>query len=159
MLISWYFLETEVIPYLSTQAKVGAQLQSRLITNGGPILMVQIENEYGWAGSDHTYTNNLANILKKNFPNMKLYTNDAANSGALKNGQVPGALAVFDGTDSRNGVNTLRQAITDQSSIGPAMNGEYWVRWFDGWGSRNGHSTYDGDTNGMKGRADELTGC
>lgn len=136
--------------------KLGAQLQPYLITNGGPILMVQIENEYGWAGSDHTYTNNLANILKSSFPNMKLYTTDAANAGALRSGQVPGALSVFDGTDSKNGVQLLRSTITDQSSVGPAMNGEYWVRWFDNWGQRNNHNTYDGDTNGMQGRANEL---
>jgi len=137
-------------------AKVGAQLQPYLINNGGPILMVQIENEYGWAGGDHTYTSNLANILKNNFPNMKLYTNDAANTGALQKGQVPGALAVYDGTDMKGGVNVLKGAITDQSSLGPIMNGEYWVRWFDSWGSRNGHSSYDGDTNGMQGRANDL---
>lgn len=137
-------------------AKVGAQLQPLLISNGGPILMVQIENEYGWAGSDSEYKNNLASILKTSFPNTKLYTTDAANAGALRNGMVPGALACFDGTDSKNGVNLLRSTITDQSSIGPAMNGEYWVRWFDNWGPRNGHSTYDGDKNGMQGRADEL---
>jgi beta-galactosidase GanA len=29
-------------------AKVAAQLQPLLITNGGPILMIQIENEYGY---------------------------------------------------------------------------------------------------------------
>ncbi|OAG03345.1 uncharacterized protein CC84DRAFT_1251639 [Paraphaeosphaeria sporulosa] len=137
-------------------AKVAAQLQPLLITNGGPILMVQIENEYGWFGSDHAYTSNLANILKTNFPNMKLYTNDANNAGALKSGQVPGALTVVDGTDSKGGFNTLKQAITDQSSLGPLMNGEYWVRWFDTWNPRSGHSTYDGDTNGMNGRANEI---
>lgn len=136
--------------------KVGAQLQPLLIANGGPILMVQIENEYGWAGSDHIYTSKLADILKANFPNTKLYTNDANNAGALKNGQVPGALAVFDGTDMKNGVTTLRATITDASSIGPAMNGEYWIRWFDNWGPKNGHSTYDRDTNGMQGRANDL---
>lgn len=137
-------------------AKVGAQLQSLLVTNGGPILMVQIENEYGYVGGDHTYTSNLAAILKKNFPNMKLYTNDGNSAGALRNGQVPGALAVVDGTDSKGGFNTLKQAITDSSSVGPLMNGEYWVRWFDNWSPRGGHSTYDGDKNGMQGRANEI---
>jgi hypothetical protein len=137
-------------------AKVGEQLRPLLLSNGGPILMVQIENEYGWAGGDHTYTSKLADILKNAFPNTKLYTNDANNAGALKNGQVPGALAVFDGTDMKGGVNTLRSTITDPTSIGPAMNGEYWVRWFDNWGPKNGHSTYDRDTNGMQGRANDL---
>jgi beta-galactosidase GanA len=137
-------------------AKVGAQLQPYLITNGGPILMVQIENEYGYVGNDKAYTGALANILKTHFPNMKLYTNDGPQAGALKSGQVPGALSVVDGTDSKGGFALRDQVITDQSSLGPLMNGEYWVRWFDTWGPRNGHSSYDGDTNGMNGRANEL---
>jgi hypothetical protein len=77
-------------------------------------------------------------------------------AGALRGGQVPGALSVVDGTDSKGGFNTLKQAITDQSSLGPLMNGEYWVRWFDTWNPRGGHSSYDGDTNGMNGRANEV---
>lgn len=87
---------------------------------------------------------------------MKLYTNDANNAGALRAGQVPGALAVVDGTDPKGGFNTLTQTITDQSSVRPLMNGEYWVRWFDNWNPHGGHSTYDGDTNGMNGRANEI---
>ncbi|KAK6845836.1 glycoside hydrolase family 35 protein [Apiospora arundinis] len=137
-------------------AQVGAQVKPYLITNGGPILMVQIDNEYGYVGNDKNYLRAMADILKSNFPNMKLYTNDGAQSGALQGGSLPGALAVVDGTDSRGGFNLLRQVITDQSSVGPLMNGEYWVRWFDSWGPRNGHSSYDGDTNGQSGRANEL---
>jgi hypothetical protein len=137
-------------------AQVGAQLKPYLITNGGPILMVQIENEYGYVGNDKAYTGALANILKTHFPNMKLYTNDGAQEGALKSGQVPGALSVVDGTDSKGGFSLRDRVITDQSSLGPLMNGEYWIRWFDTWGPRNGHSTYDGDTNGQNNRASEL---
>lgn len=137
-------------------SQVGAQVKPYLVTNGGPILMVQIDNEYGYAGNDKNYLKAMADILKSSFPGMKLYTNDGAQSGALKSGSLPGALAVVDGTDSRNGFNLLRQVITDESSIGPLMNGEYWIRWFDSWGPRNGHSSYDGDTNGQSGRANEL---
>ncbi|KAK8069810.1 glycoside hydrolase family 35 protein [Apiospora phragmitis] len=126
---------------------VGAQVKPYLVTNGDPVLMVQIENKYGYAGNDKNYLRALADIAKPSFPGMKLYTNDGAQSGAL---------AVVDGTDSRSGFNLLRQAITDQSSVGPLMNGEYWVRWFDSWGLCNGHSSYDGDTNGQSGRASEL---
>jgi hypothetical protein len=147
-------------PFLDATAKylaqVGALLKPFLITNGGPILMVQIENEYGYVGSDKAYTGALANILKTHFPNMKLYTNDGPQAGALRGGQVPGALSVVDGTDSKGGFALRDQVITDQSSLGPLMNGEYWVRWFDTWGPRQGHSSYDGDVNGMNGRANEL---
>lgn len=137
-------------------AKVGAQLQSALESVGGPILMVQIENEYGYVGSDHSYTNALSNLLKTSFPNTRQYTNDGAQSGAIKSGQVPGALSVIDGTDSKGGFTLRDQTITDQSSLGPLMNGEYWIRWFDNWGPHNGHSSYDGDASGRAGRASEL---
>ena len=137
-------------------AKVGEQLQGALISEGGPILMIQIENEYGYHGSDHAYTNALANLLKTSFPGTKLYTNDGSSSSAIKNGQVPGALSVIDGTDTKSGFTLRDQTVTDQSSLGPLMNGEYWIRWFDAWGSHNSHSTYDGDTNGQSGRASEI---
>lgn len=114
----------------------------------------------GEAISNHTsfssYKGALANILKRQFPNMKLYTNDGAQEGALKGGQYPGALSVVDGTDSQGGFTLRNRVITDTSSLGPLMNGEYWIRWFDSWGSRNGHSTYDGDTNGKQGRASQV---
>ena len=137
-------------------AKVGAQVQSFLNNQGGPILMVQVENEYGYVGSDHAYTSALSNLMKTSFPNTKQYTNDGSQSGAIKSGQVPGALSVIDGTDSKNGFTLRDQVITDQSSLGPLMNGEFWIRWFDAWGPRNGHSSYDSDTNGRTGRANEL---
>jgi hypothetical protein len=137
-------------------AKVGAKLQGALESTGGPILMVQIENEYGYVGSDHAYTNALSSLLKTSFPNTKQYTNDGSQQGAIKSGQVPGALSVIDGTDSKGGFTLRDQVITDQSSLGPLMNGEYWIRWFDSWGPHNGHSTYDGDTAGRAGRASEL---
>ncbi|KAK8115974.1 glycoside hydrolase family 35 protein [Apiospora sp. TS-2023a] len=147
-------------PFLNATSKymaqVGAQVKPYLVTNGGPILMVQIENEYGYAGNDKNYLRALADIAHTSFPGMKLYTNDGAQSGALQSGSLPGALAVVDGTDSRSGFNLLRQVVTDPRSVGPLMNGEYWVRWFDSWGPRNGHSSYDGDTNGQSGRAGEL---
>ena len=87
---------------------------------------------------------------------MKLYTNDGAMEHALLGGQYPGALSVVDGTDSQAGFELRDRVITDQSSLGPLMNGEYWVRWFDSWGSSNGHSTYDGDEWGMQDRAGQL---
>ncbi|KAK7942733.1 uncharacterized protein PG986_011846 [Apiospora aurea] len=59
-------------------AQVGAQVKPYLVTNGGPILMVQVENEYGYAGNDKNYLRALADISKTSFPGMKLYTNDGA---------------------------------------------------------------------------------
>ncbi|KFH41518.1 Beta-galactosidase-like protein [Hapsidospora chrysogenum ATCC 11550] len=59
-------------------AKVGQQVSPYLVTNDGPILMVQIDNEYGYVGNDMNYKGALADILNTHFPDMKLYTNNGA---------------------------------------------------------------------------------
>lgn len=118
--------------------KVGAQLQKYLVTNGGPILLVQVENEYGYVGNDMNYKKALSQSLSNVFPGVKQYTNDG--SGALQSGYLPGALSVVDGSGPKNAIPARDKAITDQSSLGPLMDGEVWITWFDSWGPRNGHA-------------------
>ena len=134
-------------PFLDLAAKylarVGEQLAPLLITNRGPILMVQIENEYGYVGNDKSYLRALSNSISRSFPGLKQYTNDGASG--LKGGFLPGALAVVDGGGSENGFRTLQSSITDPSSRGPLMNGELWITWFDTWGPKKGHAGNNGN--------------
>jgi beta-galactosidase GanA len=129
-------------PFLTAGAnylnKVGAQLQKFLVTNGGPILLVQIENEYGYVGSDMNYKRALSQALSTAFPGVRQYTNDGASG--LKSGYFPGALAVVDGSGPKNAIPQRDKAITDPSSLGPLMDGEVWITWFDAWGPRSGHA-------------------
>src|ERR1019366_8429529 len=74
------------------------------IGRGGPILMTQIENEYGQFGDDHTYISHLHDIyVKLGFTDPLLYTAD--NWRHIPEGSVPGLFAA-----------------------------EYWPGWFDHWG-------------------------
>jgi len=134
-------------PFLNATAAyfnaVGKQLRPYLISNGGPIMMAQIENEYGYVGSDMNYKQALSNQMASAFPNTKQYTNDGSSAGALRGGSLPGALAVVDGTDPQNGFTLRDQVITTQSELGPLIDGEYWVTWFDAWGPKNGHAGYN----------------
>jgi beta-galactosidase GanA len=118
---------------------VGAVIQPYLVSNGGPILMAQIENEYGYVGSDTNYKNALSDGMAKAFPGIRQYTNDCAGS-CLSKGAVPGALAVVDGSGPKNGIPQIRQQIHDQSEMGPLMDGEVWITWFDAWGPKKGHA-------------------
>lgn len=52
---------------------LASDLRSLQITEGGPLLMVQVENEYGSYGSDHNYTQAIRDILRENF-DVPLYT-------------------------------------------------------------------------------------
>ncbi|KAK4247361.1 glycosyl hydrolases family 35-domain-containing protein [Corynascus novoguineensis] len=129
-------------PFLNASAnylaQVGAQLQEYLVTNGGPILLVQVENEYGYVGNDMDYKRALSDALFAAFPDVKQYTNDGAS--ALLSGYLPGALSVVDGSRPQNAIPERDKVITDPSSLGPLMDGEVWITWFDSWGPRNGHA-------------------
>ena len=64
------------------------------ITRGGPILMVQIENEYGSYGNDHRYLKTLETYWRKHGIDVPFYTTDGAWvvewKDAIQAGSVPG---------------------------------------------------------------------
>ncbi|MCJ1475158.1 hypothetical protein MMC13_003818 [Lambiella insularis] len=113
-----------------------------MVTNGGPVLMVQVENEYGFYGGDHTYTAALAKIFNSSFP-VPLYTNDGSSQGALQAGQIPNVLAEIDG--GPNGFPARAQYL-EASSAGPNLDGEYYITWLDQWASNNTHQSDQGNT-------------
>ncbi|KAF2265554.1 putative beta-calactosidase, partial [Lojkania enalia] len=117
-------------------------------SRGGPILMIQVENEYGSFGSDHNYTSAIRDVLRRNF-DLALYTNDGGEEWTLKGGSVPGVLAEIDG-DPWSGFKALRQFITDPAQQGPLMNGEYYTYAPDRWGSTNQHYTSNGRSDVVK---------
>ncbi|PSN65092.1 family 35 glycoside hydrolase [Corynespora cassiicola Philippines] len=125
--------------YLQNLARDLRPLQ---VSQGGPILMVQVENEYGSFGNDHNYTSTLRDILRENFDSV-LYTNDGGVDWTLEGGSVPGVLAEIDG-DPWSGFAALRKYITDPSQQGPLLDGEYYTWAPDQWGAYNTHNTSEG---------------
>lgn len=144
-------------PFLDYSAKylaaVAEQLDPLLVNNGGPILMVQVENEYGSFDNDHDYTDALAEIFKDNFDAV-LYTNDGPNQDMLEGGHIPGILAQIDG-EARDGF-VNRDKYVPESSRGPLLNGEFYIKWFDAWSPIVPHETYDGDAEGQATIADDM---
>lgn len=111
--------------------ELGKQLAPLQYANGGPILAVQVENEYGSFGSDHAYMEQIRQaILDAGFTKSVLYTADPA--GVLANGTLPGLPAVinFGPGDAQKDFAKLKEF----RKTGPYMNGEYWAGWFDHWG-------------------------
>ncbi|ORX95925.1 family 35 glycoside hydrolase [Clohesyomyces aquaticus] len=131
------------VPFLNASKsyieRLAQDLRPLQVTRGGPILMVQVENEYGSFGSDHNYTSALRDILLANFDTM-LYTNDGGVDWTLAGGSVPGVLAEVDG-DPNSGFRSLRNYITDPSQQGPLLDGEYYTWAPDQWGPHNPHNT------------------
>lgn len=119
--------------------RLADDLRDLQITRGGPILMVQVENEYGSFGKDHNYTTALRDILRENFETV-LYTNDGGVDWTLEGGQVHTVLAEIDG-DPTSGFKSRDLYITDPTELGPLLDGEYYTWAPDQWGSYNPHNT------------------
>ncbi|ROV93160.1 hypothetical protein VMCG_08686 [Cytospora schulzeri] len=123
--------------------RLAVDLQPLQVTQGGPLLMVQVENEYGSYGSNHNYTLAVRDILLKNF-DVPLYTNDGGVEFTLVGGAVPEVLAEVDG-DPSSGFTARNEYVTDPSNLGPLLDGEYYTFAADTWGSGNAHNTADGN--------------
>ncbi len=113
--------------YLAEVAKQFAPLQ---ITHGGPILMVQVENEYGSYGNDSEYMGALRQAMLDAGFDVTLF--DCNPSYDIKKGQRPDLFPVVNfGADPANGFKSLREVYPQ----GPQMCGEFYPGWFDTWGS------------------------
>ena len=120
-------------------ARLAKELSPLLLHNGGPIIAVQVENEYGSFGDDHAYMEAVRDALLKSglaASDTLLYTADGPEQ--VPNGSLPGLPAVINfGTgDANQGFETLKKL----RPTGPYMNGEYWAGWFDHWGEHH-HTT------------------
>jgi beta-galactosidase GanA len=126
--------------------RLADELRPVLVTNGGPIIMAQIENEYGSYGAEHTYTQALADMFKDAF-GITLYTTDGEYEQDIVGGQIPDILAETDGTPQLG--YSSRNQYAFASSMGPYLDGEYYVTWLDFWASNYTYETYVGDASSI----------
>jgi beta-galactosidase len=101
------------------------------IGRGGPILMTQMENEYGQFGDEHAYIAHLRDIYTKlGFTDSLLYTAD--NWRHIPEGAIPGTFASvnFGIKNHQGGMDALARARPGQA----LFVSEYWPGWFDHWG-------------------------
>jgi beta-galactosidase len=115
--------------------RLGQELAPLQIGNGGPIIAVQVENEYGSFGKDHEYMKQMYQaVLDAGFNRSLLYTADGPEQ--VPNGSIPGVPAGinFGGSDNAaDAFGILRKYRPD----GPFFNSEFWDGWFDHWGSKH----------------------
>ncbi|MGV9689569.1 glycoside hydrolase family 35 protein [Streptomyces sp. NPDC003444] len=110
------------------------QVVERQVDRGGPVVLVQVENEYGSYGSDGEYLEWLAGLLRECGVVVPLFTSDGPEDHMLTGGSVPGVLATANfGSGAREGFATLRR----HRPSGPLMCMEFWCGWFDHWGTEH----------------------
>lgn len=117
------------------QKAVAEQVGDLTIDKGGPIIMVQVENEYGSYGEDKPYVANIRDMLRKNFGNdVTLFQCDWA-SNFTKNGLDDLIWTMNFGT----GANIDQQfaKLKELRPESPLMCSEFWSGWFDKWGANH----------------------
>ena len=132
-----YFLERVRL----FEKEVGKQLASLTIENGGPIIMVQVENEYGSYGEDKPYVSEIRDIVRQSgFDKVALFQCDWA-SNFTRNGldDLIWTMNFGTGANIDNQFRRLKQLRPES----PLMCSEFWSGWFDKWGAR--HETRPAD--------------
>lgn len=105
------------------------QIKPNLITNSGPILMVQIENEYGSYGNDRTYLERLRDLWEQNGIDVPFYTSDGATPYMLEAGTLPGAAVGLD-----PGANQKQFELARKMNPGvPVFSSETYPGWLTHW--------------------------
>ncbi|MGB4659649.1 MAG: glycoside hydrolase family 35 protein [Mobilitalea sp.] len=120
--------------YYKELFKILAPLQ---IDSGGPIIMMQLENEYGYYGNDTKYLETLKQIMIDNKTVVPMITSDGPWGDSISCGSLPGVLPT-----ANFGSKAVEQfeVLSEYTKGRPLMCMEFWVGWFDAWGDKT-HQT------------------
>lgn len=112
--------------------RLGEELAPLMLSRGGPILMAQVENEYGSYGCDRAYLAWSEKVLRDSGFDCQLFTSNGASDAMLSGGTLPHLPAAINfGGDAKGQFANLQRFRPE----GPRMNAEFWCGWFDHWGS------------------------
>ena len=144
--LPWWLLKKKDIrlrerdPYFMERVKVfeqqvGNQLAPLTIDKGGPIIMVQVENEYGSYGVDKEYVSQIRDIVRSSgFDKVALFQCDWA-SNFEKNGLDDLIWTMNFGTGAN--IDEQFKRLGELRPQSPKMCSEFWSGWFDKWGARH----------------------
>ena len=113
--------------------RLGQEVAPLQIGNGGPIIAVQIENEYGDFGSSQAYMDHLHRIfLEAGFTKSLLYTVNPSHALKNRQGEIPG---VYAGVNFAPGhAKAAFKALATIRPGQPLFATEFWTGWFQHWG-------------------------
>ena len=118
--------------------KLFEQVKPHLFTNGGNVIMLQCENEYGYYGDDKEYLRYLYNSYREKGIDVPLFTSDGTGKDNLLDGYIEGCMATLNfGSRVEENFKAHDELFPDQ----PKMCMEMWNGWFDAWGDELHHTT------------------
>jgi beta-galactosidase len=110
--------------------KIAGEIRDLQVHRGGPVLMLQVENEYGSYGNDQEYLAALREMWEKAGIEVPFYTADGATPYMLEAGTIPGAAIGLDpGTSDKN--------FAEAGKLGrdvPVFCSELYPGWLTHWG-------------------------
>ena len=128
-------------PYMQAVESYFNELMPRIVKHqiglGGNVILMQIENEYGYYANDKSYLERLRDLMREHGVTVPLITSDGPYPESIMGGMVEGALPTGNfgsKTEERFGL------FKNFTGGGPLMCAEFWVGWFDHWGN-GGHMT------------------
>lgn len=157
--LPWWLLKKKDIklreqdPYFMERTKlflneVGKQLAGQQITNGGNIIMVQVENEYGSFGTDKPYIAAIRDIVRESgFNQVPLFQCDW-NSNFENNALDDLVWTVNFGTGAN--IDEQFKRLLELRPNTPLMCSEFWSGWFDHWGAQHETRSAKDLVSGMK---------
>lgn len=117
------------------QKAVASQVGDLTVDNGGPIIMVQVENEYGSYGIDKEYVGNIRDMLRRNFGDKVTLFQCDWSSNFLDNGLDDLVWTVNFGTGAN--IDQQFERLRQVRPHAPLMCSEFWSGWFDKWGANH----------------------
>ncbi|EOT40209.1 MULTISPECIES: glycoside hydrolase family 35 protein [Enterococcus] len=107
-------------------------------TENGPVIMMQLENEYGSYGNDKEYLSEILRIMRKHI-DVPIFTSDGAWDEALTAGFLSGE-NIFPtgnfGSKATDNVNNLVEFMGNNAIEAPVMCMEFWDGWFNRWNEK-----------------------
>lgn len=105
-------------------------IKTGLCSNGGPILMIQIENEYGSYGNDRNYMHFLKNYWAEKGIYGPFYTADGPTPYMLEAGSLDSCAI---GLDSGSSLKDFAEATKKNPDV-PSFSSETYPGWLTHWG-------------------------
>ncbi|SKB48338.1 beta-galactosidase family protein [Luteibacter sp. 22Crub2.1] len=117
--------------------RLGQELAPLQSTRGGPILMMQVENEYGYVGNDRDYMAAIRQQMLDAGFDVPFFMSNGPGPTWMSRGTLPGMLSVINFTgDATKTERAFRRSAAQMEGM-PKMAGEYWSGWYDRWGEEH----------------------
>jgi beta-galactosidase len=139
-----------MVPTARWIERLGKELAPLQVGNGGPIILTQVENEYGSFGNDHAYMEQIHKLLvDAGFTQSQLYTADGPDK--VRDGSLPELpVGINFGGEEDGAAERAFAKLKEVRPNGPFINSEYWAGWFDHWGADHAKTHADKQADNLR---------